>query len=118
MRRWVCHAQFIPRLYGSKVVHNPDGADWQRKKWGGFAKWFLHISEKLTTMFPNTVIADSRAVQNYYMTYYGKETIMIPYGANVFDPGGDAFLKKFGLERRKYILFVGRLSRKTMRTSL
>ena len=100
---------FIPRLYGSKVVHNPDGADWQRKKWGGFAKWFLHISERLTTVFPNTVIADSRAVQKYYMTYYGKETTMIPYGANVFDPEGDTSLEKFGLERRKYILFVGRL---------
>ncbi len=100
---------FIPRLYGAKVVENVDGADWKRKKWVGFAKWFLHLSERLATICPTIVIADSLAVQRYYKNFYGKDTVMIPYGAHIFDPKGEEFLEKFGLKKRQYILFVGRL---------
>lgn len=100
---------FIPRLYGSKVVENVDGADWERKKWGGFASWFLHMSERMATVCPTAVIADSIAVQAYYKKFYGKETHMIPYGALIFDPEGVEFLEKFHLKKGQYVLFVGRL---------
>lgn len=100
---------FLPRLYGAKVIENVDGADWTRGKWGGFARWFLHVSERLAALFPHAVIADSAAVQGYYKEHYGKDTVMIPYGAAIFDPEGDEALKRFGLAARRYILYVGRL---------
>jgi GT2 family glycosyltransferase len=99
----------IPRLYGAKTVLNVDGKDWAREKWGRFAKWFLKTSEKIATIFPDVVIADSKAVEDYYMQTYRKKTVMIPYGAEIRYVPPSRCLQKFGLEPRKYILFVGRL---------
>ena len=31
----------LPRLAGMKVVCSVDGTDWQRGKWGRFARWYL-----------------------------------------------------------------------------
>jgi GT2 family glycosyltransferase len=100
---------FIPRLYGAKTFLNVDGKDWAREKWGRFAKWFLKTSEKIATIFPDIVIADSKAVEDYYLQTYGKKTVMIPYGAEMRHIPPSRCLHKFGLEPGKYILFVGRL---------
>jgi len=100
---------FIPRLYGAKTVLNVDGKDWAREKWGRFARWFLKTSEKIATIFPDVVIADSKAVEEYYLTTYRKKTVMIPYGAEMRYIFPSRCLHKFGLEPRRYILFVGRL---------
>lgn len=100
---------FIPRIYGAKTVLNVDGKDWTREKWGTFARWFLKKSEKLATIFPDVVISDSKAVEEYYLTTYGKKTVMIPYGAEMKYIPPSKCLNRFGLEPRRYILFVGRL---------
>lgn len=99
----------VPRLFGAKVILNVDGADWEREKWGKFAKNYLLLSERIATKFPHIVIADSRVIQKRYKRLYRKETVFIPYGANVVHNSKDRYLKKFGLEKNKYILFVGRL---------
>ncbi len=100
---------FVPKIYGAKTVLNVDGKDWTREKWGKFARWFLKMSERIATLFPDVVIADSKAVENYYLTAYRKKTVMIPYGAEMRYVPPSKCLKKFELEPRKYILFVGRL---------
>ena len=38
---------WIPRITGKKVILNVDGRDWQRKKWGSFAKAYLRFAEKM-----------------------------------------------------------------------
>jgi len=100
----------IPRIYCIPVVINVDGPDWQRKKWNRFASWFLRVSEQVAVQLGNVVIADSRAVQDYYRRNYGAETTYIAYGAHIPDTQpGTAALERFGLEDRRYFLFVGRL---------
>lgn len=99
----------IPRIFGQKVILNVDGADWEREKWKGFAKRYLRWSEKIATKIPHIVIADSRVIQERYKEIYKKETVFIPYGANIELNHNDDYLEKFGLEKNKYILFVGRL---------
>ncbi len=100
---------WIPRIRGMKVVLNVDGADWQREKWGTFARWFLRTSERIATITPDVVIADARAVQEYYRRYYNFETVFIPYGTDFTTDTGTDVLEKFGLEPDKYVLFVGRM---------
>lgn len=99
------------RLTGTKVVLNVDGADWERKKWGAFARWFLRTSERMATVFPDVVNADSLAVQRYYKEQYNKQSIFIPYGTELDQrtPDDSQTLGKYGLEPDGYILFVGRL---------
>ncbi len=100
---------FIPRLVGQKVALNVDGLDWKRRKWPPLAKKYIQFAEWLATRLPNIVITDSRRVQAYYRERFHAETKYIAYGADVLPlPPGD-FLKQYGLEPKKYVLFVGRL---------
>ncbi len=101
----------ILKFVGTKVVLNVDGADWERKKWGWFARWFLRMSERLATVVPNIVIADSMAVKRYYKEQYNKESIFIPYGTELDQrtTADRTVLRKYGIEPDNYILYVGRI---------
>lgn len=100
---------FIPRLAGQKVVLNVDGLDWKRKKWPALAKKYIQLTEYLATKLPDAVVTDSRVIQDYYRRKYGAQTTYIAYGADIeYVPPG-LYLTQFGLESRRYVLFVGRL---------
>jgi glycosyltransferase involved in cell wall biosynthesis len=100
---------WIPRLSGKKVVLNVDGADWERQKWGRFARWFLRTSERWAGRAANVILADSRKVQDTYRDRYRSESTFIPYGADMPDAAGTQTLDRFGVKPKGYILFVGRL---------
>lgn len=100
---------WIPRLVGTKTILNVDGLDWKRDKWPAFAKKYIRFAEHLATKLPNAYLTDSRVVQAYYRNRFGSEPPYIPYGSEVeIRPPGETLLR-FGLEPRKYVLFVGRL---------
>lgn len=97
------------RLLGIPSVINVDGEDWARKKWSGFAVKWLKWSEGWACKFADVVIADSRAIQKRYAAVYRRETVFVPYGANIrLEPRGTTTLEKFGLQRERYVLFCGR----------
>jgi glycosyltransferase involved in cell wall biosynthesis len=98
------------RLLGIPVVINVDGEDWARKKWSGFAVKWLKSSEGWACRLATVVIADAKIIQERYLKLYRRETVLVQYGANVrLEEAGTGTLKKWGLEPRKYILFVGRM---------
>ena len=100
---------WIPRLVGTKTILNVDGLDWKREKWPEFAKKYIQFAEFLATKLPNAYITDSRVVENYYLDRFNSTSTCIPYGSEIdYLPPGEG-LKKYGLERERYILFVGRL---------
>jgi glycosyltransferase involved in cell wall biosynthesis len=99
---------FIPRLFGKKVVINIDGLEWQRKKWGRLASWYLKFSEKMAGVTANMVVTDAKWIRKYYRDTYGKDSMYIAYGADIsYFPPGET-LKKFGLKKDGYILYVSR----------
>jgi glycosyltransferase involved in cell wall biosynthesis len=100
---------FIPRLAGKKVVLNVDGLDWKRQKWPFLAKKYIQFAEQMACILPNAMVTDSRVIQNYYLQRYGQESTHIAYGAEVGSVPPGNYLQRFGLEPRRYILFVGRL---------
>lgn len=100
---------WIPRLIGTKTVINVDGLDWKREKWPVWAKKYLQFTEVLATKLPNVALTDSRTVQTYYKDKYHCEIPFIPYGSELEALPSSQTLARFGLEPRKYILFVGRL---------
>jgi glycosyltransferase involved in cell wall biosynthesis len=99
----------IPRLLGMKTVCSVDGTDWQRGKWGKFARWYLRLSESLAVRFCHALVSDSRDVQRYYSEVYGSDSTMITYGMRELEANGQEWVDKFGLVPREYVLFVGRL---------
>ena len=98
-----------PRLLGIPVALNVDGIERKRKKWNRLARaWYL-VSEWLSTFCPTVVITDAMAIQSYYRERYGKDSVFIPYGAEVGKMSGCAALAKLGLEAGKYFLYVSRM---------
>ena len=100
---------WIPRLAGQRVILNVDGLDWKRKKWGGFARWYIRSSERWAGWSAHRIVTDSRRVQQYYRERYGIGSAYIAYGAepDAVPPG--VVLDRYGLVPGRYMLFVGRL---------
>jgi glycosyltransferase involved in cell wall biosynthesis len=99
----------IPRLFGIKVICSVDGMDWQRAKWGRFARRYLRMSARMAVWFCNGLVSDSSEVQRYYREVYGADSCLITYGMRDNNSEGREWLDRFNLESREYVLFVGRL---------
>jgi glycosyltransferase involved in cell wall biosynthesis len=100
---------WLPHLVRSKTVVTVHGLDWERGKWGKLASWFLRSCERPAIRYPDRTIVVSKALREYFKKHHGCEPVMIPNGAN---PGVNRpvnKLKKYGLDRHRYVLFVGRL---------
>ncbi|MEO8286616.1 MAG: glycosyltransferase [Chloroflexota bacterium] len=100
---------WIPRLTGKRTVINVDGLDWKREKWPGPAKQYLQLTERLAPKLANATLTDSRVVQKHYAHTYNSKVHYIAYGSELKHVAAGETLNKWGLEARKYILFVGRL---------
>jgi glycosyltransferase involved in cell wall biosynthesis len=101
----------LPRLLGKKIVCSVDGTDWQRAKWGRFARWYLRLSEKLAVRFCHALVADAIEVCRYYRNQYKAATNCITYGTRkrrAKPETQDDVLERFDLKPRDYVLFVGR----------
>ena len=107
----VGNSYLIPllRLFGKRVIVSVDGVEWRRKKFGVFGSMWMHISERFAQWFSDRIVVDSHKVGDYYEDQYGVETSYIPYGSLVHNGGpSTGVLEEFGLEKGKYLLFVGR----------
>jgi glycosyltransferase involved in cell wall biosynthesis len=101
---------FIPRLWGgARVVTIIHALDWQREKWSKAAKLLLKAAESPAIESPHKVIVVSEALKSYFEGKFAKKIEKITPGVEppVFrEPDG---IKQFGLEKERYILFLGRL---------
>lgn len=104
----------LPKLTRTPVLINVDGDDADREKWQGFAKKYLRWSERVACKLADCVIADAQAIQKRYRDWYGKETVYIPYGANIWprdlEHANRNLLERFKLESDRYVLFCSRLT--------
>lgn len=98
-----------PRLARVPTALNVDGIERKREKWNVLARaWYL-MSERLATFFPTAMITDAHAIQDYYRESYGKEGVLIRYGAEVGRVPEDHLVRKLGLEPGRYFLYVSRM---------
>lgn len=100
---------FIPRLMRKPVIVNVDGLEWQRDKWNWLGKAYYKANAFLATILPNAIITDARGIQKFYLEKFKKESTYIPYGAPVEKTKTDDVLRKYNLERQKYLLYVSRM---------
>lgn len=100
---------FIPKLLGKKVVVTIHGLDWDRAKWGRFASWYIRTGEKNAVKFANEIIVLSQGVKDYFLKEYGRETKFIPNGVDRPEKKEIKEIKKWGLEKDNYILYLGRI---------
>jgi glycosyltransferase involved in cell wall biosynthesis len=98
-----------PRMLGVPVALNVDGIERKREKWNPLARGWYLLSEWLSTFCPTVVVTDALTIQDYYRSRYGKQSIFIPYGAEVGQVSGRAALATLGLEAGRYFLYVSRM---------
>lgn len=97
------------RAAGKRVAVSVDALDWNRAKWGRFARAYLKMSERFAVWFGSRVIVDSQVIAAYYREKYHAETAYIAYGGDVETPQGTEALERLGLRPHEYVVFVGRL---------
>lgn len=104
----------LPKLTRTPVLINVDGDDADREKWQGFAKKYLRWSERVACRLADCVIADAQVIQQRYRDWYGKDTVFIPYGSNIWprenERDNTSLLSRFGLASGRYVLFCSRLT--------
>ena len=100
---------WLPRAVGTKTLLNVDGEDWAREKWGPFARWYQFQCERIAKWTANVLISDARGIQKRYRAIHRVNTVFAPYGANLRRTEDLHALSRWGLQPRRYILYVGRL---------
>jgi len=99
----------LARLVGLKVVKTNHGPDYKRAKWGLFAKVVIRLGEYLGSRWSNAMICISHNIADDMVKKYGRESTVIPNGVIIpHISKNDESLKRYRLEKGKYILSVGR----------
>ena len=101
---------FVPRALGVKTVVTVQGLDWQRKKWGQLASGALRAGERASASFPNGTMVVSKVLQKRYRKEHGVEAFYLPNGGVLRDRAAPRKILEWGLEPRRYLLFLGRFS--------
>ena len=105
------NSPFAPILLCKRVplMINVDGIERNRAKWNSLGKaWYLlgeHCSVKMATR----IVSDAQVIAEYYRDTYGVESTVIPYGVHPVRREAGETLRHFGLQSRRYLLYVSRL---------
>lgn len=106
-----CISLPLAKLFGKKIILNPDGQEWMRDKWSKPVQWFLKLSEKLGVLNSDIIVADNKVIKDYILNDYKRNSVQIEYG-------GDHVLKvpmspeteaKYGIRSKNYAFKVCRI---------
>ncbi len=92
------------RARGIPTLVNVDGIEWERAKWSWIAKFVFRLGARLTAIFANEIVVDSREISQRWEAQFKRQGIFIPYGGDVPEP----LAIEPGLTHRGYILVVAR----------
>lgn len=100
----------LARLFGLKVVVTHHGPDYDRQKWGRFAKFALEAGERWGVRFSNAVVVISKTIERLVLDKHRVSSSVIPNGVNLpVIPETISVLNQFELLPNQYILLVSRL---------
>jgi glycosyltransferase involved in cell wall biosynthesis len=100
----------LARLLGLRVVVTHHGPDYDRQKWGHFARQALQVGERFGMRWANDRIVISEVIRSLVRRKHGRDSTLIPNGVVLPEmPNTVGALTAFGLEPGKYVLLVSRL---------
>jgi glycosyltransferase involved in cell wall biosynthesis len=100
----------LARLLGLRVVVTNHGPDYERDKWGRFARWVLRSGERVGMRYSQARIAVSRVILDLIKAKYGCTADLIPNGVAVADrQQDDQQVRRFALQPGRYFLQVSRM---------
>jgi glycosyltransferase involved in cell wall biosynthesis len=99
----------LPRLLrGKPTIVTVHGLDWQRDKWGAFARTVLKLGEAASVRAPSGTIVVSKALRSHFLSEYKRATTYIPNGIVPPVYRQPDLIRQAGITG-KFVLFVGRL---------
>ena len=101
---------FLPfvKLFGIKVVTNLDGVEWERSKWSFGARLMFIIGAYFNVKFADYLIADAEEIRKIYFKKFKRDSIVIPYGAEIRKDLTPDSIRKYGLNPNDYYLVATR----------
>lgn len=90
-------------------IVNMDGLEWKRSKYSKNVQRFLKNAERWAAKRGDVLIADSIGIQQHLLDTYNKQSVYIPYGAEVFDQPDKSVLQQYGLEPYRYNMLIARM---------
>jgi glycosyltransferase involved in cell wall biosynthesis len=101
----------LPRfLSHSAIVQTVHGLDADRAKWGTCGRLVLRMGTWMSAHVPDETVTVSHALQEHYLAKYHTSAVYVPNGVPEAPRVPESLLRRrFGLEPRSYLLFVGRL---------
>ncbi|GLW99543.1 glycosyl transferase [Microtetraspora sp. NBRC 16547] len=90
------------------VATHVDGLEWKRDKWSGVGRRYYLAAERLSVRWSHAIIADARAIQDYYRKRYEIGSVLISYGAPIQDGPNSDLLAQAGYEPGRFHLVVAR----------
>jgi len=100
----------LARLLGLKVVVTHHGPDYDREKWGKFARWVLQTGERFGMKWSNQRIVISKVIRDSVLKKFHLTSVLIPNGVVIPEPPVTRLLlDKFKLNPYQYILQVSRI---------
>lgn len=99
----------LARMAGKNVIVTIHGLDWQRRKWSVFGRWFLQLGEWAALRFPHRTIVVGPDLKTALDNQYGVDVDYIPNGVDDRTLRPPDAIRRYGLGRRDYILYLARL---------
>jgi glycosyltransferase involved in cell wall biosynthesis len=104
----------LARLLGLRVIMTHHGDDYDRAKWGRFAKAMLRLGERLGVGCAHQVIAVAPTLAERLKRQFPSRADRIRYVPNgapdlPADLASEQVMSRFGLQPKDYILAIGRL---------
>ncbi|MDR3193746.1 MAG: glycosyltransferase family 4 protein, partial [Tannerella sp.] len=98
------------KILGLKVVVTHHGPDYNRRKWGRFARFVLKAGEYFAARWADEIIVISTVIRDLLREKYRRErTHLIYNGVNrLVRAESTVFIRSLGLAPGKYLLAVGR----------
>ncbi|WP_121809112.1 DUF1972 domain-containing protein [Mucilaginibacter kameinonensis] len=100
--------RLLPRKR-SIVTTNMDGLEWKRTKYSDSVRKFLLYAEKLGVKHSDYLISDSIGIQDYIKDKYNKDSVFIPYGADLFQDPQKRVLGEYQVTAFQYDMLIARL---------
>lgn len=101
---------FIPKLFGKRLLVNPDGLEWKRSKFNPLIKSLLKLSERVMVFWTKEIVADSKNIKYYFDNKYRLNCYFIPYGVSKIKKiSWDENKIDFNIIPKDYWLVVARL---------
>ena len=77
------------QVAGIPTAIHLDGLESKREKWRGAGARYYRWAERASVRWGDEVIADSQAIADHVKAEYGRDSVVIRYGADIINPGSE-----------------------------